>query len=97
MSSPDGTAPPDRPAEPQDTGPKLNLGPVDIRQTMHAAAEGIRDRLAKDGLTLKIVTTPDIGVFVADDRRIRQILFNLLANAVGFSPAGAIITLSAAG
>ena len=28
MSSPDGTAPPDRPAEPQDTGPKLNLGPV---------------------------------------------------------------------
>jgi signal transduction histidine kinase len=74
---------------------KLNLGPVDIRQTMHAAAEGIRDRLAKDGLTLNIVATPDIGVFVADDRRIRQILFNLLANAVGFSPAGAIITLSA--
>ena len=74
---------------------KLNLGPVDIRQTMHAAAEGIRDRLAKDGLTLNIVATPDIGSFEADDRRIRQILFNLLANAVGFSAAGATITLSA--
>src|SRR6266850_2437278 len=74
---------------------KLNLGPVDISQTMHAAAEGIRDRLAKDGLTLNIVATPDIGSFTADDRRIRQILFNLLANAVGFSPAGATITLSA--
>jgi signal transduction histidine kinase len=74
---------------------KLNLGPVDIRQTMHAAAEGIRDRLAKDGLTLNIEAVPDIGSFTADDRRIRQILFNLLANAVGFSAAGATITLSA--
>ncbi len=74
---------------------KLNLGPVDIRSTMHAAAEGIRDRLVKNGVTLDIAAAPDIGSFTADDRRIRQILFNLLANAVGFSPAGAKITLSA--
>ena len=67
---------------------KLNLGPVDIRGTMNAAAEGIRDRLVKDGLTLDIVAAPDIGSFTGDDRRIRQILFNLLANAVGFSAAG---------
>jgi signal transduction histidine kinase len=74
---------------------KLNLGPVDIRGTMNAAAEGVRDRLAKDGLTLDIVAAPEIGSFVGDDRRIRQILFNLLANAVGFSAAGSTITLSA--
>ena len=74
---------------------KLNLGPVDIRGTMHAAAEGIRDRLVKNGVTLDIMAAPNIGTFTADDRRIRQILFNLLANAVGFSPAGSKITLSA--
>ncbi len=74
---------------------KLNLGPVDIRGTMNAAAEGIRDRLVKDGLTLDIVAAPEIGSFTADDRRIRQILFNLLANAVGFSAAGSTITLAA--
>jgi signal transduction histidine kinase len=74
---------------------KLNLGPVDIRRTISAAAEGIKDRLVKDGLTLDIRSIPGIGSFVADERRIRQILFNLLANAVGFSPPGAAVVLSA--
>ena len=73
----------------------LNLGPVDIRKTMDAAAEGVRDRLVKDNLSLVINAGPEIGSFVADERRIRQILFNLLANAVGFSPAGSAVTLSA--
>jgi len=74
---------------------RLNLGPVDIRRTMAAAAEGIRDRLVKDGLSLDVRVAADIGSFVADERRIRQILFNLLANAVGFSPPGSVVTLSA--
>ena len=74
---------------------KLNLGPVDIRGTMNAAAEGIRDRLIKDGIHLDIRAASNIGNFTADDRRLRQILFNLLANAVGFSPPGSTITLEA--
>jgi signal transduction histidine kinase len=74
---------------------KLNLGEVDIRQTMNAAAEGIKDRLVKDGLVLDIRATPNVGNFIADERRVRQILFNLLANAVGFSPPGATISLTA--
>jgi signal transduction histidine kinase len=74
---------------------RLNLNEVDIRQTMSAAAEGIRDRLVKDGLVLDIRAASNIGSFVADERRVRQILFNLLANAVGFSPPGATIVLAA--
>jgi signal transduction histidine kinase len=74
---------------------KLNLGSVDIRGTMNAAAEGIRDRLIKDGIVLDIRATSDIGSFPGDERRIRQVLFNLLANAVGFSPPGATITMAA--
>jgi signal transduction histidine kinase len=73
----------------------LNLGPVDIRSTMEAAAEGVQDRLVRNSIKLEIRAAPDIGSFMADERRVRQSLFNLLANAVGFSPAGETVTLAA--
>jgi len=73
----------------------LNLAAVDIREAMAAAAEGVQDRLVSAGLSLDIGAPPDIGSFIADKSRLRQILFNLLANAVSFSPGGATITLLA--
>ncbi len=73
----------------------LNLGSVDIRKTIEAAAEGIQDRLATDRIELKVDVDPHIGSFVGDERRVVQVLYNLLANAVGFSPQGATVGLSA--
>jgi signal transduction histidine kinase len=73
----------------------LELGPIDIRKTIEAAAKGIQDRLATQHIELKIDVDPDIGEFTGDENRIKQVLYNLLSNAVGFSPQNAAITVSA--
>jgi signal transduction histidine kinase len=74
---------------------KLDLGPVDIRHTIDAAAEGVQDRLAEKALRLDLRVAPNVGSFVADERRIRQVLFNLLSNAIAFSPSSETVTLGA--
>jgi signal transduction histidine kinase len=74
---------------------KLELGPVDIGKAITAAAEGIQDRLATDRIRLKVDVAPNIGSFVGDERRVVQVLYNLLANAVGFSPQDATVVVSA--
>jgi signal transduction histidine kinase len=73
---------------------QLNLGEVDIHATMTAAAEGIRDRLIENDVQLDIKAPANIGTFIADPKRVRQVLFNLMSNAINFSPQGETVTLS---
>ncbi len=74
---------------------ELRLEEVDVVESMKAAAEGVQDRLSESHIDLKIVATDDVGSLRADGRRVRQVLFNLLANAIGFSDAGQTVTLAA--
>ncbi len=74
----------------------LDLSQVDIRSAINSAAEGIQDRLARDHITLEIDIDSSLGEFIADERRVVQVLYNLLANAVGFSPQDSAISIRAA-
>lgn len=73
---------------------ELELSNVDVRTAVDAAVEGISGRLAA-GQTLDIQIPSGIGSFLADEKRVRQVLFNLLSNAIGFSPEDRPIRLSA--
>jgi signal transduction histidine kinase len=75
----------------------LELTPedVDIREAMHASVAGLQDRLIDSAIHLQVVAMDDVGTFVADGKRIRQVLFNLLSNAVGSSKAEQTVTFAA--
>jgi signal transduction histidine kinase len=74
---------------------ELRVEDVDIAKTIHEAAEGVQDRLVESHVELSLVLPKEIGAFRADGKRIRQILFNLLSNAIGFSEPGQTVTLAA--
>lgn len=68
---------------------------VDILRTIEAAALGIEDRLDETKLRLEIDVPAEIGSFTGDAKRVRQILYNLMSNAAGFSSPGQTIRVSA--
>ena len=74
---------------------ELRLEEVDVVEAMKAAAEGVQDRLSESRIDLRIVATDGVGLLRADGRRVRQVLFNLLSNAIGFSEEGQTVTLAA--
>ena len=79
-----------------DTGDlSLELGDVDLLEVIRRAAEGLQDRIVEQKLTLSIDTDPDLGTFRGDAHRLRQIVFNLLSNAIGFSQPGQMVTVRA--
>jgi signal transduction histidine kinase len=74
---------------------ELTLEPVNVRQTLEEAVSGVKDRLRDAHLTLDMQIDGDVGSFIADGKRIRQIMYNLLSNAIGFSSQGQTIAIIA--
>lgn len=74
---------------------ELQREDVDVQATVEAAVRGLEDRLAEARIVLSVDVPDDIGSVRADGKRVRQILFNLLSNAVGFSDPGQQVEISA--
>jgi signal transduction histidine kinase len=68
---------------------------IEARELLEHAAEEWRLVLASRALRVAVVVHPDGLSLRADDARIRQVLANLVANAIRHSPEGGCIVLKA--
>jgi signal transduction histidine kinase len=73
---------------------ELDLGPVLMADTLASGVALHRERASRKGIDLSL-DVPTIDEISADERKVRQVLFNLLSNALKFTPEGGRITVSA--
>lgn len=72
---------------------ELELGEVDVIKTISSVVEASQDRINETRTRLKTNVPSDIGSFVGDAKRVRQVLFNVLSNAIRFSDIGTEVHL----
>src|SRR5262252_1680423 len=73
---------------------ELKLAPIKAKDVVDTAILGVRDRAHRARLNLDIAIAEDADEFVADEARVRQVLYNLLANAIGFSKPSDTISVT---
>lgn len=74
--------------------PKVDLLPVDVRGVIQDCAEMVRMQVEEKGLVINLdLPTFDCQV-LADTRRLRQVLLNLISNAIKYNTPNGQITLS---
>jgi len=73
----------------------LETHPVEIGGMLEAVMTFTRERARNQDLSLSLHCPEDVGTIEADERRLKQALFNLISNAIKFTPPGGAIRLEA--
>jgi signal transduction histidine kinase len=73
----------------------LELDTVDVHVLLNNVLGLTRERVLRKSLKLDFDCPEEIGLILADERRLKQALFNILSNSVKFTPEEGEITVSA--
>lgn len=76
---------------------KLDLGRHDPAAIVDSCVAMVQPRVSEKGQVLEVKVTPELPALMLDERRVKQVLINLLSNAHKFTPAGGRIVLVVAG
>ncbi len=67
---------------------RLNLSAVNLVSVMEAALEAVRPLAETKGIQLNTILDSTLGTVCGDPARLQQIVWNLLTNAIKFTPQG---------
>ncbi len=73
----------------------LEVSEVDVRSALQNAATYAALKAEDSAISLTLDISDDVGTMMADEKRIKQVLFNLLANAFSFTEEGGKVILGA--
>ena len=73
----------------------LRFFPVAPELLVEPAVERLRPQAERAQLTLAVALAPDLPQVLVDADRIRQVIINLVHNAIKFTPAGGYVTVTA--